>query len=178
MKKKEVLQAATLLRDYANYHVRDWDYSRDHHSLKAIKYKGEYSGYNRIDKRLFRFLEANIPPKAKKYLGMKEDSLDFLLPPHFNLSSFIARVRVYLLPKDNLPDGTLRKGAIITFWEEDGEYIQLVQPSVGNLIADFLEQEPEHPHAEKIAAEITRIQDDYAHRNEAIYGKKPKPPSE
>jgi hypothetical protein len=57
----------------------------------------------------------------------------------------------------NAPDAHLGEGSIITEWVEDGQYIELVQPSVGALLADFLEAEPENEHAKKIAAEIERI---------------------
>jgi hypothetical protein len=50
-----------------------------------------------------------------------------------------------------------------TTWDEYGEYFQLVQPLVGGLLADFLEQEPNNPHAIKIAEEIDRIAMAYIH---------------
>jgi hypothetical protein len=56
-----------------------------------------------------------------------------------------------------MPDGHINNGSIITLWCEDGQYIELFQPTVGRLIADFLEAEPENEHAQKIAQEIERI---------------------
>jgi hypothetical protein len=64
----------------------------------------------------------------------------------------------YCLKRDkNLPDGSLDEGSIITFWGETGEYLQFVQPSVGDLLVKFLRDQPENPHAIKITEELDRI---------------------
>jgi hypothetical protein len=55
----------------------------------------------------------------------------------------------------NLPDGKV--GSNYTYWMEDGLYIMMMRPSVGSLVADFLEQEPDHPHARRIRAEMENI---------------------
>ena len=64
----------------------------------------------------------------------------------------------------NLPDGatgTVRNGHhgidAITFWEEDGEIIEVMGPTIGLALAKFLETHPTHSHAEMIAHEIKRI---------------------
>jgi hypothetical protein len=59
----------------------------------------------------------------------------------------------------NLPDGKV--GSIYTYWMEDGRYIMMMQPSVGSLLADFLEQEPDNPHAQKIREEMDKILEDW-----------------
>jgi len=71
-----------------------------------------------------------------------------------------AEIRSY----DSLPDGVLDGGSIITHWEETGEYLQYVQPSVGALLADLMDAHPELPEVQAIAAEMKRINDDYGAR--------------
>lgn len=74
----------------------------------------------------------------------------------------------YLLKRDNnLPDGVLDGGNIITNWEETGEYLNLMQPTVGTLIADFILEDPTNPHAIKINKELTRLHKNYAKRIKA-----------
>jgi hypothetical protein len=74
----------------------------------------------------------------------------------------------YLLRREaNTPDGILDSGNIITFWEETGEYLNLMQPTVGTLIADFILEDPTNPHAIKINKEITRLHKNYAKRIKA-----------
>lgn len=57
----------------------------------------------------------------------------------------------------NRPDGTLNNGTIIAVWQEDGLLIEMLQPSVAVLIADFLEKDPTNIHAKRIVAEMDRI---------------------
>ena len=71
---------------------------------------------------------------------------------------------VLLVREKNLPDGILDEGNIITHWEETGEYLQYVQPSVGTLIAEWMLAEPTNQHAQAVAAEMRRIQDAYVAR--------------
>jgi hypothetical protein len=56
------------------------------------------------------------------------------------------------------------------YWEETGEYIQMVQPSVGSKIADLLEDRPDDDHSKAIAGEMKRILDRYSARIEASGG--------
>lgn len=49
-------------------------------------------------------------------------------------------------------------------WEETGEYLQYVQPSVGALLADLMDAHPNLPEVQAIAAEMKRINDRRAHR--------------
>src|SRR5690625_4054955 len=39
-------------------------------------------------------------------------------------------------------------------WQEDADYVVLVQPKVGEVIGQFLLDEPDHPHAIKIAEAV------------------------
>lgn len=85
-------------------------------------------------------------------------------PPAFakELGSFglLGRWRMFLhcLHLDpHLPDGTLDGGNIITIWAETGEYLQLVQPSVGEKIADVIAAHPDLPEVKALADEIMRV---------------------
>lgn len=64
---------------------------------------------------------------------------------------------LFVLKKSKQAPDAVLADRIITWWHEDATYIQLFQPSVGQLIADFLEQEPDNEHAKKISAEILRV---------------------
>jgi hypothetical protein len=71
----------------------------------------------------------------------------------------------YLLKRDNNePDGVLDDGNIITFWEETGEYLNMIQPTVGTLVADFILENPTNPHAIKINKELDRLRKNYNKR--------------
>lgn len=135
---------------YANhFYPRNWDYTRLH-QIKRISYDPDYDYTETLEyriKRAFRFLfgKAVIFPKSSLYWRV--------------------RMFFYVLKRDkNLPDGILDGGNVITHWEETGEYLQLVQPSVGALLATFLKEEPENPHAKLIIAELERISDRYDER--------------
>lgn len=137
----------------------DWEYSRDLGDIKRIRMKGDYSGYDAIWNRILHAIKSSWEyAKGKPHLGgtkrlsIKERVLGILFT-----------LKLYLRTDRNLPDGTV-SGKILTYWEEDGEYLQLVQPSVGRLLADFLIECPEHPHAILILEELDRIQANYLER--------------
>ena len=136
---------------------RDWDYTRDEGGLKHLRYDYDYTGYNRVHRRFWRAVKHNFLPPPRngweKALRGKE-----------TLKGRFIGFWVFFAKDKNLPDGVLNGGSIITFWEETGEYIQYMQPSVGGLLADFLRAEPEHPHAQRIATELKRINDRYTER--------------
>jgi len=66
-------------------------------------------------------------------------------------------VRVRLFKEKNIPDGHVKEPGIICFWEEDGEYICMMQPSVGALLAKFLKEDPDNEWAKKLTAELERV---------------------
>lgn len=146
-----------IVKDFkfmANLFASEWDYTRNHH-LKSIRYQDDYNKFDTLSYRVKHALQCIYRRDgifASEFLGpwTIKNRLSFAF---------------YVLKRDpNLPDGSLAGGKIITYWEEDGEYLQLIQPSVGSLIADFLEQEPENPHAILIVKEMERIQRDYRKR--------------
>ena len=141
----DVSAIADDLHAYAtHFFPRDWDYTRDLGSLAEVRYR---DGHDRLTARL---------RSAVKWLFRR----DGVRVP---VNRF--RMALTALRRDrNLPDGVLNDGNIITFWEEDGEYLQYVQPTVGVLIAEWMKAEPASPYAVAVAAEMQRIQDRYAER--------------
>lgn len=66
---------------------------------------------------------------------------------------FVVNVR----KEDNLPDA--RVNGNIFFWQEHAVYTTLFGPTVGVKVIDFLEDQPHHPHAQAILAEIHRMRE-------------------
>lgn len=126
------------------FEQRDWNYTRKT-NLKRIQYVSSHDRTEKLSYRVktaFNWLFRKSPDWMEKKFSLRS-----------RFSMFI-----FSLQRDtNLPDGILDGGNIITFWEETGEYLEYVQPSVGSLLANFLKEEPEHPHAKLIIAEMTRI---------------------
>ena len=139
---------AQHLRSLAeHFEQHDWNYTRDKGALHSIRFDyPEDRPLGRL-RRAFGWLLKPQPVFAKGWA-----------PNRFAMFA-------YCLRRDrHLPDGQLDGGSILTFWEETGEYLQMVQPSVGSLIADWLEAEPDNPHAQRVAAEMRRIADAYSER--------------
>jgi hypothetical protein len=141
----EVRETAAELRDYATHFApRDWRYTWDIGDLKEIRYSNDF---DRFRTRLVRSVRWALERKRGPW----------------TVGRF--RMAAYALRRNkHRPDGILDGGNIITHWEETGEYLQYVQPTVGALIAGWLDAEPENPHAQLVAAEMRRIQDAYAAR--------------
>lgn len=141
---KRVSESLEYLDFLSNHFAfRDWDYTRVSH-IKDIRYKREHDVRNQYKYR-FR--------KALKFLFLGDKWWPFGYTMRDRFSMF-----VYFLKREtNTPDGILDGGNIITFWEETGEYLNMMQPTVGALLVNFLKEEPEHPHAKLIQAELDRI---------------------
>ncbi len=171
----EVLKVAKALRSYAEHFVqRDWDWTRDH-GIHRILYRNRrrttrsgkttYFDPSRLPGRLQNATEGLVRDVRRKWVERKPDELETVLGKIGLWRMFKVRLR-----DNNLPDGHLDGGGIIVYWEETGEYLQFVQPSVGSLIADFLEDRPEDAHAQAIAGEMRRIMDRYSERVKAAGG--------
>ncbi len=143
-----VLAYSKQLREYAeHFEQADWCYTRNIAPLSAIRYDLADDKLRGRIRRSFGWL-----------FGRRGDWMKGWGPHRVGMA-------LHGLRRDrNLPDGVLDNGNIITHWEETGEYLQYVQPSVGSLLADFMDEEPDHPHALRIAAEMKRINDDYGAR--------------
>jgi hypothetical protein len=153
------------LRAYAgHFSPCDWNWSRQH-QIKRITYRPRRRGAQTRGGRHRWFDPSELPARlwsAGHYLfGSRIRSI---FPDEPSMRPSRLRMARAALRAQNLPDGHLEEGGVVAYWEETGEYLQMVQPSVGLLVADFLEQEPEHPHARAIAAEIRRHQDRYRQR--------------
>ena len=139
------MKAHELLRAYDIFQRDDWNFQLNDSLIDDIRFSNDKS--NKIPYRIkqafyWLFVGGNKSIREAMGDGVKH-----------RLSMFF-----YSLTRTKeQPDGYMNQGAIITIWCEDGQYIELVQPSVGRLLADFLEQDPKNPHAKKIAKEIERI---------------------
>ena len=142
----KVDKVGKILRARATHHDHGegWTYSRDLYGMKHIRYARDWKGWNRLGERVKR--------AATSLIGRSRGTF----APH-GLRERWAYAKVALRTENNLPDGALNQGIVITVWEEDGEYIECVGPTIGEKLADFLESEPDHPHAVAIAAEIERV---------------------
>lgn len=142
----EVLRYADQLRQYAeHFEQRDWDYTRNVGDLRPLHFGSRWPHI----KTALRYLVKGVKP-----LGPDDP---------FRVGRW-SMVRAAWRGYDHEPDGVLDNGCIITVWEETGEYLQYIQPSVGSLIADWMEAEPDSPHAALVAAEMKRINDRYGER--------------
>ena len=152
-KKSKALDNLEWLANH--FEFRDWDYTRKH-NLKEIRYENEYDKYNTLWHRIGRsifWMFGRTPDFVKQLEGRGH-----------TISERI-RMAEYALKRDpNLPDGVLDGGSVITFWEETGEYLNLMQPTVGALLVTFLKEDPENPHAIKITKEIERLHRRYTKR--------------
>lgn len=158
------------LKDLATHFAfRDWRYTRQH-DIVHIRYKGDYKGYDHPLQRVKRVLFPSRSSRRLARLLLPVERWNWREPVKSTQLlwwTLRAHLTVGLRTGKNLPDGVLDGGGVITHWEETGEYLQMVQPSVGSLLADFLLAEPEHPHAVLILAELKRIGDDYERRIKA-----------
>lgn len=160
MQENTPLLAAKILGDYArHFEMSDWHYTRNLGDLKSINYDNRGDGFWHRLGSAFGYLRGENDTLMQ---WMQEGKVTW------RNRWFMAKF-VLLRKEKHLPDGVLDNGGIITFWEETGEYINLVQPSVGAMLSDFLLEDPDNPHAQKISKEILRIIED---NNSRIYERK------
>jgi len=151
-----VAEVGDLLRRRATHHDHGdgWTYTRDIGGLKHIRFERDYTGYNHWTKRLRRALDwKHLVGRDTLTSQLRGDRKEDSLYQKFLFAK--AYVKVNLFKDSNLPDGSV--GGNYVFWEEDGEYIEMVGPTIGALVAEFLMEEPENEHAQAIAGEIRRI---------------------
>lgn len=146
----EVGKYVKSLATHFTSQTKGWYYTRDIGDLKHIRYGSDSTGYNHWTKRVRRAFDwkhlTGRDPFSRMFRnkGVKR-----------RLISAWAWIYVSLRKDNHRPDGVV--GGAITHWEEDGEYIESMGPTIGVLVAEFLIAEPEHPHAIRIADEIRRI---------------------
>lgn len=153
---ERVHEFASQLRQYAtHFEKRDWNYTRKT-NIKHIRRVGDWSGYDHPVRRLVRVVKGFGPRREwEKQIGWNA----WRHP--------LVHIRVGMATESHSPDGVLDGGCIITSWEETGEYLQYVQPSVGALLADLMDAHPELPEVQAIADEMKRINDRYGERIDA-----------
>jgi hypothetical protein len=152
-------KAAKYLKELANiFEYRDWNYTRQTH-IKSIRYEPEHDFRNKLSFRIKSSIGWLISPPT--FMRTLEPAWKDRLRSRFLMP-------LYLLRREpNTPDGILDSGNIITFWEETGEYLNMMQPTVGTLIADFILEDPTNPHAILINKELTRLHKSYQKRVKA-----------
>lgn len=156
---------AQMLNSCAGHFARnDWQWTRLH-DIEAIYRKSDRDGYDALRNRVKRAFQLGLLPDKSRLTRMfcGEDAPWWTRLRH----DFMFRVygfRRELQREKHLPDGHLENAGVIAYWEEDGEYLQYVQPSIGLLLAEWLAAEPDNKHARAIFAEMQRINDDYAKR--------------
>lgn len=145
---EEVRAQASNLRSYAtHFALSDWAYTRDTGRLRPLRYEPWHVSLRRAAGRLIARDHNRIFP-----------GLPDMRPSRWALAKASWR------NSGTMPDGVLDNGGVLTIWEETGEYLQKVQPSVGALLADLMDAHPELPEVQAIATEMKRIADDYSDR--------------
>lgn len=156
---KNMLDWLRFVATKFQHNVDGWTYSRDTGDLEHIRYRSDHTGYNAPLKRFadglkFGFENAFYARKGSLAARLRGDE-------HRNLWQRILTFFIYFHTRfrmeDHLPDG-LVNGSIVTHWEEDGEYIVMMGPTVGVKVLDFLEAEPDNVHAQAILAEMRRVE--------------------
>lgn len=148
----DLIQWARFVATKFQSNVDGWKYTRDLGDLVHIRFKRDYTGYNHWTKRLRRAFDwghLTGTDSISRQIGRRREGLKS------RLIGAYAWIVVCLRKDKNLPDGRLNGN--ITFWEEDGEYGALFGPTVGVKVLDFIEAEPENPHALAILAEMKRM---------------------
>lgn len=145
---------ADQLRQHATHFVQsDWQYTRDLGGLTSLRYDRHEDTVRGRLRSAARWLTRRRQPWESA----------------FEVTRF--QMARHALRRDrHLPDGVLDNGGVIVIWEETGEYLQYVQPSVGAILADWMDADPDSPHAQRIAAEMKRINDRYGERIAAESG--------
>lgn len=139
-----------------HFEFSDWCYTR-RTKIRHIRYADDWSGYDHPARRALRTLRRFI----------RRDRIErevFGLRCPMAWRHPLIAVRTGLRTPNNLPDGALDNGNVITHWEEHGEYLQYVQPSIGALLADLMDAHPDLLEVQAIAAEWERINDRCAAR--------------
>lgn len=150
MDKTEVVKHGEILERYATHFVeRPWDWSRRGPERVIYPRKGLWDPA-RFPGNL-RYALAGIVRDRRRKGGKSQ--LDELFGRIGWWPMFRARLRTHY----SHPDGQLEGGGVIVYWEETGEYVQMVQPPVGELIGQWLQAEPENEWAQKVAGKLEEI---------------------
>lgn len=138
-----VARAAGLLRSYP-FVAEDWTFTSNLGDLVAIRYGDPRERLWGRTKDAFHWL-------VRKQQAWERD---------LGTDGIRWRFRMFfhaLKRDDHLPDGIVGTSGVITYWAETGEYLQLVQPSVGELVGNLLAAHPDLPEVQAVADEIVRV---------------------
>lgn len=163
--REEVSNVGEVLHSHASpmCYAR-WMYSKEsstNRRIQHIRYSEDFTGKRNPLRRLKHALYSLYENICKEPSTIERMTFNLAVGEQVPLRTRIRRgltsARVILSTRKRLPAGVVGGGRIIVLWEEEGKYLQLVQPSVGALIAEFLQECPEHPHAQRIAEEVMTI---------------------
>lgn len=147
---KDLIDVVRFVATKFSNNTKPWVYSRNVEGLKHIRFESDYTGYNHWTKRLKRALDLRdifmTRNSFSRRMGIRSERRSLKM---FFIEAW-AHIYVFLRKDTNLPDGQVNGN--FTFWEEDGEYISMMCPTVGVKVLDFLEAEPDNEHAKAILA--------------------------
>lgn len=150
--KKQVLEFFEFVADkFADNHGEGWSLSGGNENFKHIRYKSDQEGYESFWNRVKRAVRFYF--KATPFLG-EEPSYTWLMHP---IGRAKIAYKVHIKPDSHTPDVFINGGSILAHWAEDGEYIMLMSPTVGRIVLEMLQNEPNSEYSERILEEMTRI---------------------
>lgn len=158
MEDQKILKWARFVATKFSSNEAGWKYTRDLGDLVHIRFKRDYTGYNIWYKRFLRglaFAWSHNIHATKGSLAYQFGERTKGRSVWDRLTGFVTYFLIQMRKDKNLPDGILNGN--IVFWEEDGEYGALFGPTVGVKVLDFIEAEPENPHARAILDEMKRM---------------------
>lgn len=152
---KKIIKYVEFLATKFDSDHKPWVYSRNTGDLVHIRYRSDYTGYNHWTKRFKRAFDWKHLTGTDSLSRMISGDKKYPLKMRFLHAA--AWIRVSLRKDRNLPDGQVN--GILTSWEENGEYITMMCPTVGVEVLNFLKAEPDNEHAKAILREMHRAYD-------------------
>lgn len=149
MNRQELLDYAAFVASRFERNHEGWTYSRNVGDLEHIRYRHDHRGRYHWTRRLIRAFN------PAQLLGM--DRFSRMVGQKASWAGAWWHIVLSVGKGKNLPDGVVNGGSIITFWEEDGEYIILFSPSVGMKVLEWLRAEPDNPYAVAVVEEMNRL---------------------
>lgn len=146
MKEQELIDWVRFVATKFSRTDESWKYNSKKENLVHIRYKQDFTGYNVWYKRYSRAIEHIWADLFSSKPGLFKKKGNFWQ----RLKNWYPWVtwKVFAVKEDNMPDCTV--GGNIFHWAEDGEYVTHMAPPVGEKVLDFLEAEPDNPHAKEI----------------------------
>lgn len=136
------------------HHIdRSWVATDDLGGLEHIRYTSDHTGRLSLKSRIKLAVTPNKTLLSLNRLVTKNTGVRRRVT--YTVEATLRRIRRIWKLDDNLPDALV--GRNIFHWSEEAEYVTAFGPSVGVLILDFLEDQPDNPHAIKILEEMTTM---------------------